>query len=115
MKTIAPYGAWASPITADVIVSKSVGIGQSAFDGDDLYWIESRPDEAGRCVLVRRSPDGTLTDVTPAPFNVRTRVHEYGGGAFVVSDGTVLFSNFADQRLYRLYYGGKHSRMPTGS
>ena len=105
MKTIAPYGAWASPITADVIVSKSVGIGQSAFDGEDLYWIESRPDEGGRCVLVRLAPDGARTDVTPAPFNVRTRVHEYGGGAYVVSGGTVLFSNFADQRLYRVESG----------
>jgi len=102
MKNIAPYGAWASPITADAIVSKSVGIGQSAFDGDDLYWIESRPDEAGRCALVRLSPDGATTDVTPAPYNVRTRVHEYGGGAYVVDGGTVLFANFGDQRLYRV-------------
>ncbi|MEN8150916.1 MAG: S9 family peptidase [Planctomycetota bacterium] len=102
MNTIAPHGTWISPITADDIVSRSIGIGSSAFDGDDLYWIESRPDEGGRCVLVRRAADGTTEEITPAPFNVRTRAHEYGGGAYVADGGTVLFSNFADQRLYRV-------------
>jgi dipeptidyl aminopeptidase/acylaminoacyl peptidase len=70
-------------------------------DGDDLYWTELRPSEAGRVVLVRRSADGRIADVTPPGFNVRTRVHEYGGGAFVAEGGTVWFSNFADQRLHR--------------
>jgi len=114
MKTIAPCGAWTSPITADAIVSRSVGIGQSAFDGEDLYWIESRPDEGGRCVLVRLSPDGTTIDVTPKPFNVRTRVHEYGGGAYVVDGGTVLFSHFDDQRLYRIDPGAEPRTLTPG-
>lgn len=105
MKKISPYGAWTSPFTAEAIASSSVAIGQSAFDGADLYWIESRPEEGGRCVLVRLSPNGTAIDVTPAPFNVRSRVHEYGGGSYVVESGTVLFSNFDDQRLYRLDAG----------
>lgn len=98
---VAPYGSWQSPITSDLIVSGTVGLGQIALDGEDIYWSEMRPAEGGRNVIVRRTPDGRTSDVTPAPFNVRTRVHEYGGGAFTVSDGTLYFTHFADQRLYR--------------
>jgi dipeptidyl aminopeptidase/acylaminoacyl peptidase len=76
-----------------------------ALDGDDIYWLEGRPAEGGRNVLVRRTPDGAIADVTPPPFNVRTRVHEYGGGAYLVDRGVVWFSNFADQRVYRLDSG----------
>ncbi len=76
-------------------------------DGEDLYWCELRPAEEGRVVLVRRSPDGGIADLTPPGFNVRTRVHEYGGGAFAADGGTVWFSNFADQRLYRQDRGGE--------
>jgi len=98
---VAPYGSWKSPVTSALIVSETVRLGQIALDGDDIYWVEARPAEGGRNVVVRRTPDGRMTDVTPPPFNARTRVHEYGGGAFAVADGTVYFSNFADQRLYR--------------
>jgi len=98
---VTPYGSWKSPITSDLIVSETIGLGQIALDGEDVYWVEMRPAEGGRNVIVRRTPDGRTTDVTPAPFNARTRVHEYGGGDFVVADGTVYFSNFTDQRLYR--------------
>jgi dipeptidyl aminopeptidase/acylaminoacyl peptidase len=84
-----------------LIVSGSVGLSQPTFDGDDIYWIEMRPTEAGRNVIVRRDSAGTCRDVNPAPFNARTRAHEYGGGDYVVSDGVVYFSNFSDQRLYR--------------
>jgi dipeptidyl aminopeptidase/acylaminoacyl peptidase len=98
---IAPYGSWKSPISADLIVAGTIGLGQIALDGGDVYWSEGRPFEAGRSAIVRRKPDGNIADVTPAPFNVRTRVHEYGGGAFTVQDGTIYFSNFADQRLYK--------------
>ena len=77
------------------------------WDGADLYWSELRPDEAGRIVVCRRDGDGTVTDVTPAGFNARTRVHEYGGGHFAVSGGTVWFTNYEDQRLYRQDLGGK--------
>ena len=99
--TISPYGSWKSPITSDLIVEGSVGLGQTQFDGDDIYWIELRPKEGGRNVLVKRSADGACVVVTPPPFNTRTRVHEYGGGEAIVSNGTVYFSNFSDQRLYR--------------
>ena len=104
---VAPYGSWASPITADLILSESVGLSQVVLDGDDVYWVEMRPAEEGRNVVVQRTPDGRTSDVTPAPFNVRTRVHEYGGGAYLVHDGAVIFSNFADQRLYRRQLGGQ--------
>jgi len=101
MPTIAPYGSWKSPITSDLIVAETVGLGGTAFDGDDLYWTELRPKEGGRIAIVRRTPDGKTRDVTPMPFNARTRVHEYGGRAYAAAEGTVYFSNFADQRLYR--------------
>lgn len=99
-KKIAPYGSWKSPITSDLIVAGTVRLGQVELDGEDVYWIEGRPAEKGRNVVVKRRPDGQTTDVTSLPFNARTRVHEYGGGSFMVSDGEVFFSNFADQRLY---------------
>lgn len=71
------------------------------YDHQDIYWLEGRPSEGGRYVLVRRTPQGVVEDVTPKPYNVRTRVHEYGGGAFLVAEGTVYFAHFADQRLYK--------------
>src|SRR5829696_6259700 len=98
---VAPYGSWKSPITSDLIVSATVGLGQIALDGADSYWVELRPSEGGRNCVVRRTPDGTVSDVTPQGFNARTRVHEYGGGDFAVRDGAVYFANFADQRVYR--------------
>ena len=96
-----PYGSWESPITSDLIVAGTIGLGQPVIDGDDIYWTESRPSEGGRNVVVRRKANGETVDVTPAGFNVRTRVHEYGGGAYSVTAGVVYFSNFDDQRLYR--------------
>jgi dipeptidyl aminopeptidase/acylaminoacyl peptidase len=97
----APYGSWRSPITSDVIVARVVGLSSVSAEGDDIYWLESRPGEGGRNVVVRRSVDGGIADLTPAPYNARTRVHEYGGGAAVISRGVVYFSHFVDQRLYR--------------
>ena len=97
---VAPYGSWKSPITSDLIVSGSIGLSQPLMDGTDLYWIEMRPTEGGRSVIVKRDASGVLTDVNPPPFNARTRVHEYGGGDYTVRDGAVYFSNFSDQRIY---------------
>ncbi len=98
---IAPYGSWRSPITADLIVKGSIGLSQPLIDGRDVYWIEMRPTEGGRGVIVKRDARSLITDITPPPFNVRTRVHEYGGGDYAVAGGSVYFSNFSDQRLYR--------------
>jgi dipeptidyl aminopeptidase/acylaminoacyl peptidase len=98
---VAPYGSWRSPITSDVIVSGTIGLGRIVLDGDDTYWTEMRPAERGRYVIVRRTADGQISDITPPAFSARTRVHEYGGGSYSVLNGVVFFSNFADQRLYR--------------
>jgi dipeptidyl aminopeptidase/acylaminoacyl peptidase len=106
-RTIAPFGSWASPIRIEDIVSDVIGLSEPWIDGDDTYWLEARPSEAGRRVLVRAAIDGTIADVTPTPFNVRTRVHEYGGGSYVVAGGVVVFSNFSDGRLYRLDSGAE--------
>ena len=102
---IAPYGSWPSPITADAIVAESIGIGSVAIDGGAILWAEARPGEGGRNVIVRCTPDGDFTDVNPPPFNARTRVHEYGGGAWLADAGRVWFSNFDDQRIYRQQAG----------
>ena len=77
-------------------------LGVVALDGDDIYWLEGRPREGGRYALVRRTPDGRITEVTPSEINVRSRVHEYGGAAYVVAHGTVYCANFTDQRVYRV-------------
>ncbi len=100
-KEISPYGSWRSPITADAIVAGVIGLGHIELDGDDIYWVEQRPAEAGRNVVVRRRAGGAIEDVTPPEYNARTRVHEYGGGAYLAHQGTVWFTNFKDQRLYR--------------
>jgi dipeptidyl aminopeptidase/acylaminoacyl peptidase len=98
---MAPYGSWRSPITSELIVSESIKLGQIFLDGSEVYWSESRPAEGGRNVILKWSPGGRIEELTANPFDVRSRVHEYGGGAFVVSDGNIYFSNFADQGLYQ--------------
>src|SRR5688500_7411837 len=106
-RTVASYSSWRSPISSDLIVRDAVGLSSIAVDGSDVYWLASRPGEGGRNVVVLRTPEGHTEDVTPRPFNARTRVHEYGGGDFAVHRCTVYFSNFADQRIYRSSPGGE--------
>ena len=101
-REIASYGSWRSPITAALIVGGSIGLGQVEVDAETIYWTEGRPSEGGRNALVCQTSRGEIVDILPAPFNVRTRVHEYGGGAFTVDQGVVYFVNFADQRIYQL-------------
>jgi dipeptidyl aminopeptidase/acylaminoacyl peptidase len=105
---LAPFGSWKSPITADSIVADSIGLSSIVLDGTDIYWLESRPQEAGRSVIVRRTADGTISDITPPEYNVRTRVHEYGGAAYTVVNGTVYFSNNSDNCLYIQNLGGEN-------
>lgn len=100
----APFGTWTSPISTDAIVAGGIALAQLRFDGKDIYWLERRPDEGGRVVLVRHR-DGQSEDLTPAPFSVRSRANEYGGGAYAVRDGVIWFSNDADQCVYRLASG----------
>jgi len=99
--TLAPYGTWRSPLTAQMLVSSAVRLGQPWVEGDATWWLEVRPMEAGRYVVVRHDPSTGVVDVTPSGFSARTTVHEYGGGSYLVCDGIVFFSNFEDQRLYR--------------
>ncbi len=106
MTRVAPYGAWRSPLTAERVAGATVSLGQVAIDGDAVYWVETRPSDAGRTVLVRWRDGEGAVDLTPAPWGVRTRVHEYGGGAFAVAGDVVCFSHDADQRVYRLGAGG---------
>ncbi|MEM7026137.1 MAG: S9 family peptidase, partial [Pseudomonadota bacterium] len=101
MATVAPYGTWRSPITAELVTAAQVGLGQPSLDRGSVYWSEARPQEAGRIAIVRQNSTGRI-DVAPSDFNARTRVHEYGGGAWLASDGMVFAVNFADQRMYRI-------------
>jgi len=107
MSPVAPYGSWASPIEATTVASAGRRLGAAAIAADGaLWWAEGRPEEGGRVALMRRPPGGEPEAVTPAGTNVRTRVHEYGGGAWcLVEPDLVLFVDFADQRLYRLRLG----------
>src|SRR4249919_2789144 len=107
MPSIAPYGSWRSPIAAAVVAEAGRRLAAPRLAGDGaLWWGEGRPAEGGRVVLVRRPAGGEPEDVTPAAMNARTRAHEYGGGAWsLVADDLVLFTDFADQRLYRQRLG----------
>ena len=97
---IATYGSWKSPISSDMIVASNLALGQIVLDGETVYWTEGRPAENGRSALVKWSPEKGVEDVVPSEFNVRSRVHEYGGGAYNVVDGVVYFVNFIDQQIY---------------
>ncbi|MGI9451215.1 MAG: S9 family peptidase, partial [Geminicoccaceae bacterium] len=105
MPSLADYGTWSSPITPELLTKAQVGLSGPLLDRGEVYWLEGRPEEAGRQVLVRLNRGEAIDDLTPTPFNVRTRVHEYGGGAAAVADGVIIAVNFSDQRLYRLRPG----------
>ena len=98
--TKASYGSWKSPISTDLIVAGSIGLSSPHELQNGLCWIESRPQEGGRSVLVKRDQAGNVHDITPAPFNIRTRVHEYGGGSYAVGKQNLYFSNWEDQKIY---------------
>ncbi|XP_020704574.1 uncharacterized protein LOC110115629 [Dendrobium catenatum] len=105
----APYGSWKSPITADVVSGADKKLGGIGVAGDGrLMWVETRPEEGGRAVLVKESENSgdKPIDVIPSEFAARTLAQEYGGGAFSVFDNVVIFSNYKDQRLYKQIIGG---------
>src|SRR3989337_901456 len=107
MTTIAPYGSWASPISAHDLAASGHPVSGGAWVGDEVWWLESRPSEGGR-QAVRTTKDGEPVDILPAPWNARTRVHEYGGGSWAVPpDRGLVFAEFTDQRLYRLDDGSE--------
>jgi dipeptidyl aminopeptidase/acylaminoacyl peptidase len=109
----ARYGSWKSPITSELIVAQSITLSEVCLDGGYVYWLEGRPQEQGRYVVVRAGADGQPIDITPPPYNARTRVHEYGGGSWTVRNGTIYFSDFADGRLYRQMAGVSEPRPLT--
>src|SRR5215218_9915914 len=107
MSTVAPYGSWPSPLDAATVASSGRRLASPTIAGDGaIWWAEGRPEEGGRVALMRRPQGGEPERVTPAGVNVRTRVHEYGGGAWsLVAAGLVVFVDFEDQRLYRQRLG----------
>ncbi len=101
MKTIAPYGSWKSPITAETLVGSSKRrLSEVRCDRGDIYWVDVRAQESGRYVIMRRTSNGEIQDITPPGFNSRNAVHEYGGGSYAVRNGIVYFTNWDDQRIY---------------
>ncbi len=109
------FGSWSSPITADAVVTESVSLSEPRIDGDDIYWIEGRPFEKGRNVVVARAADGTIRDITPSPFDARSQVYGYGGGAYAVHDRVVYFVNFSDNQIYRQAPGAAPTKITSNS
>jgi dipeptidyl aminopeptidase/acylaminoacyl peptidase len=105
-RRVAAYGSWPSKVGAERVAGASLRLGQVVLSGGDICWTEGRPHEAGRNVLVRVSAGGIVRDLTPPPWNVRSRVHEYGGGAFTIGADAIWFCQYDDQRLYRLDASG---------
>ena len=113
---VIPYGAWPSPVSAAIVAAGASPLTQLALggaDGGDVYWLAGRASEAGRNTLLRQR-GARVDELTPAPFNVRTRVHEYGGGAYAIDGDTIYFSHFADNRLYRIDGDGAPQAFSTG-
>jgi dipeptidyl aminopeptidase/acylaminoacyl peptidase len=96
----APYGSWQSPITGASVTAAKINLDSVVLDGTDTYWLESRPQEKGRMVIMRQDGQGAISQVTPGGFNIRNRVHEYGGGSYTVWNGEIYFCNDADQNIY---------------
>ena len=111
-KQAAPCGAWTSPITAAVVAAGATPLSQVLLDGGEVYWLAGRASEGGRNTLMRKRGD-VVEELTPAPLNVRTRVHEYGGGATLVADSHIWFSNFFDNRVYRIDRAGGGEPVPV--
>ena len=105
-KTTAPFGTWVSPVSVELMTEAAIALASLSVDGTDLYWLEARPRENGRAVLCHRRADGVIEDLTLAPFNVGSRVHEYGGGAYAVAAGCVVFSERASGNVFIIDAGG---------
>ena len=112
-KIIAPYGAWVSPVSVELMTEAAIGLSGLHVDGQDIYWLEARPSENGRTVLCRRRADGEILDLTPPPFNVGSRVHEYGGGAYAVAAGVVVASERTDGSVWLVESGAALRRIET--
>ncbi len=104
-KEFAPYGTWPSDINAAMVAGQSIRFGSLQSSGDWVYWSESRPEEGGRGVIMRGRPGEDWAELLPAPYSARSRVHEYGGGEFLVAGGRIFFTNDKDQDIYVLEIG----------
>ena len=103
--TVAPHGLWKSPISGDSFTARSVTLSQVRVDGPDTYWVEGHPRQGGRGTLLRRRATGETGEVLPLIDGSRlpdvgTRVHEYGGKAYAVHHGVIVFSDQTDGRVY---------------
>jgi dipeptidyl aminopeptidase/acylaminoacyl peptidase len=109
--TITPYGSWPSPLTPAVLLAGARGLSFPRVHNGQVYWMETRPEEKGRCTVCTVGPTGARA-LVPAPFNVRSRIHEYGGRAFAVLGTTLYFVNFSDQRVYAQPLSGDAAPVP---
>ena len=113
-----PYGSWTSPITSKAITAGSVKFGGVYYSNDNVYWLEGRPQEGGRNVLCKYAPNDASKnerngiDISPKESNVRTRVHEYGGGAVVIRNKGIFYSEFTTQKLCKLLEDGSSETIP---
>ena len=115
MRQTAPFGSWKSRLSAERAVAAGIGLGDVSFDGNSVLWQESRPAEKGRNVVMRRTADGTPQELNPAPWNARTRVHEYGGRAYLMDRGSLFFSHFAARRAPVAYVARLCERTVTST
>ena len=100
MATVSPYGSWRTPFTSQTLVERMVRISDVKLDNDEVFWVEMRPEEEGRCAIMRRDRRGKNHNLVPKPFSARTLVYEMGGAPYGIEGGDVLFVNMADQRLH---------------
>jgi hypothetical protein len=107
------FASWTSPITADAVVAETGSLLEPRIDGDNICWIEGRPLEKGRNVVVARTADGTVRDITPTPFDARSQVYSYGGGAYAVNDSVVHFVNVGDSQIYQQVAGGAPAKITS--
>ena len=96
------YGSWESIFTPEKIIEGGLRLGEIRIDNNDIYFLEGRPAESGRSVIIKHNPDGTTEDVLPQNYNARNAVHEYGGGSYAVKDEIVFFTNWEDQLIYKV-------------
>jgi len=96
------YGSWESTITPEKITEGGLRFSEIRSSGSDLYFLEGRPEESGRYVIVKQASDGKISDAIPKEFNSRNAVHEYGGGSYAVGQKNIYFTNWNDQRIYKV-------------
>ena len=110
---VTPYGLWPSPIDGEQVARQATAYDAVHTSGEAVYWLETRPSQDGRAVVVRWTDDAGAADAVPAGFDVGSRVHEYGGGAYLPAGRTLFACSQGDQRLYRI--DGQRDPVPITS